>query len=293
MPEIPGIPPVPVNTPPPFPEAPLLPPQGIPAGLPPLSQPASWPPVESPQSTPGNSTKVWLFGCLGAALLAAVLVGAGVWWVGRQVKGVMENPEQFIAEMAVKANPDLELVTVDKVAREVVIRDKKSGETTTFTFDQVKDGKISLKKSDGSSAEVGAGGIRVKDKDGAESVIGAGAGSSVPLPDWVPAYPGTHQVVMSSQKLKGANQTGQYVFTTRDPVKTVAATYVKVLDAAQFEVTQEAASATVGAAVITLEAKAALEGGGSERLSIRLIGQGGDSTMATLDYAHEEPPAVE
>ncbi len=266
----------------------------MPAVPPPLTPPVSYPPVASPQSTPGNSTKVVLLGCLGAAVLAAGLIGAGVWWVGKKVKGAMDNPEQFLAEMAVKANPDLELVTVDKETRQVIIKNKKSGETSTFTFDEVKDGKISLNNSDGSSAEMGPGGIRVTDKEGAESVIGAGAGSSVPLPEWVPAYPGAHQVVMSSQKLQGANQTGHYAFTTGDPARTAAASYVKVLEAAQFEVTQEAASANVGATVITLEAKAALEGGGRERISIRLIGQGRDSTMVTLDYAHEEsPPTVE
>jgi hypothetical protein len=293
MPEIPGIPPVPVSAPPPVPETPPVPVPVVPAIPVPVAPPVAFPHVLSPQPTPGNGTKIVLLGCLGAALLAAGLVGAGVWWFGKKVKGAIENPEQFIAEMAVKANPDLELVTVDKETRQVTIKNKKSGETSTFTFDEVKDGKISLKNSDGSSAEVGPGGIRVKDKDGAESVIGTGAGSLVPLPEWVPAYPGAHQVVMSSQKLQGTNQTGQYAFTTRDPAQTAAASYVKVLEAAQFEVTKEAASATVGATVITLEAKAALEGGGRERISIRLIGQGGDSTMVTLDYAHEESPAVE
>lgn len=141
-----------------------------------------------------------------------------------------------------------------------------------------------MNKSDGGSAEIGADGIRVKDKDGLRAVLGNG--DAVPLPEWVPAYPGEHRVLMSSHQFKGEIERGQYSFMTPDPIKDSAASFVKVLEAAGFEVTQESAAAD-GSKVILLEATATPEGGGSERISVRMMAQGKE-TMVHLDYSHEE-----
>lgn len=290
-PEMPEIPPVPgaVSGPPPVPPAPAQSYPPVPPLYPSGPPPVSYPPVVSPQSTPGGGTRGLLYGCLALLAVVGIIAVIGGVWVFKKAKGIAENPEQFIAEMAVKANPDLELIKVDNVAREVVIKDKKSGESTTFSFDEVKNGKLTMKKSDGSSAEVGAEGIRVKDKDGSEAVIGGGA--AVPLPEWVPPYPGSHQVMVSSHKIKGINQSGQYAFSTGDSMDTVASSYSKTLEAAEFAVVQESTGLDRDK-LITLEATATLDGGGSERISVRVTGQG-RKTMVHLDYSHQEPGAGE
>ena len=288
MPEIPPVPraspvppPVPVQSDPPLPPASHAYPSG--------PAPLLYAPVVPPQSTPGSGTRGLLYGCLGLLAVAGIIAVIGGMWAFKKVKGIAENPEQFIAEMAVKGNPDLELVSVDKAAQEVVIKDKKSGESTTFSFDDVKNGKLTMKKSDGSSAEVGADGIRVKEKDGSETVIGGGV--AVPLPEWVPAYPGKHQVMVSSHKIKGMNQSGQYAFSTGDAVATVTESYTNTLEGAKFEVVRESTALDRDQRV-TLEATAALDGGGSERISVRIMKQGRE-TMVHLDYSHQEPDAGE
>ena len=277
MPEPPpirgAIPPVPPPIPAqPYPPIPLVKP---PAGPPPVSLPV--PPAR------GTGTRGLLYGCLGLLAVAGILIAFGSMWVFKKAKGIAQNPEQFIAEMAVKANPDLELVSVDKAAQEVVIKNKQSGESTTFSFEEVKQGMITVKTSKGSSAEIGTGGIRLEDKDGRQAEWGSGA--AVPLSAWVPAYPGGHRVLMSSHRLKGRDEVGQYSFTTPDSIDAATANYLKVLEAAAFEVTQESTS-TNGSKVLSLEATAALDGGGSQRIVIRLMGQGKATTTVNLDYSH-------
>ena len=92
----------------------------------------------------------------------------GGMWLYNKGKHLVENPEQFIAETMVKANPDLELISVDKVAQEVIIKDKKTGQSLTFSFADLKAGKFHATRSDGSRIEVGPNGVRVIDKDGKE-----------------------------------------------------------------------------------------------------------------------------
>lgn len=266
-------PPVPEPHYPPIPPIPLVKPPAVP------------PPVSLPAPPAGDTgTRGLLYGCLGLLAVAGILIAFGSMWVFKKAKGIAENPEQFIAEMAVKANPDLELVRVDKAAQEVVIKNKQSGELTTFSFEEVKQGMITVKTSDGSSAEIGPGGIRLEDKDGEQAEWGSGA--AVPLPAWVPAYPGAHRVLMSSHRLKGRDELGQYSFTTPDSMDAATASYLKVLEAAEFEVAQESTS-TNGSKVVSLEATVALEGGGSQRIVIRLVGQGKATTTVTVDYSQE------
>ena len=288
MPEIPPVPGV-ASVPPPVPPAPAQSFPPVPPTYPSGPPPVFYPPVVSPQSTSGSSTRGLLYGCLGLLAGAGILIAIGSVWAFKKAKVIVENPEQFIAEMAVKGNPDLELVSVDRTAQEVVIRDRNSGESTTFSFEEVRNGKLTLKKSDGSSAEFGPDGIRVQDKDGLRAVLGAG--DAVPLPEWVPAYPGEHRVLKSSHQLKGANGRGQYSFTTPDRVNDSAAGLVKVLEAAGFEVTRESAAAD-GSRVVLLEATATPEGGGRERISVRMMAQGKE-TMVHLDCSHEESASEE
>lgn len=233
----------------------------------PLVKPPAGPPPVPPASSPG--TRGLLYGCLGLLAVAGILIAFGGIWVFEKAKDIAGNPEQFIAEMAVKANPDLELVSVNKAAQEVVIKNKQSGESTTFSFEEVKKGMITVKPSDGNRAEIGPGGIRLEDKEGQQAEWGSGA--SVPLPAWVPAYPGGHRVLMSSHRLKGKEEVGQYSFTTPDSIGAATANYLQVLETAAFEVAQESTS-TNGSKGVSLQATAALDGGGSQRIVIRLIG---------------------
>jgi len=149
-----------------------------------------YPPVVAPSKpgSMGSGTKALLFGCLGLALVAVVFLIAGGVWVAKKGKEVLENPGQFLAEMVVRQNPDLEIVGVDNAAQKVVFRSKKSGEEATFAFDDIKGGRITIQKSDGSTTEMDSQGIKVRDKEGKETTITPPADEEAPVED-APADP--------------------------------------------------------------------------------------------------------
>lgn len=219
--------------------------------------PAAYPDVIPPQSSPGNTTKVLLFGCLGLFLLAVIVLGAGLWWIGGKVKGFAENPEQLITELVISQHPELELVQMDSATNQVTLRDRNTGETTTVSFSEIENGTFRMKKSDGTSIEAGPTGIRANDKDGNETVLGAGA--ATPLPDWVPAWPGAHQVVLSSRKTANGRITGTQSFTVATSANLASTTYQKQLEAAGYIVEIEETTTPQGQ-VIHLTAQSGPEG---------------------------------
>lgn len=243
----------------------------------------AYPPVVLPQSTPGKTTKILLFGCLGLVLLTVAGVVVLGLKLGKQFKGMAENPEKFIAEMVIKQNPDLELISVDKTTREVVIRDKSSGESASFSLDDLQKGKIIIKKSDGSTAELGPEGIKVKDKDGTETVV-AGVGPAAALPDWVPAYPGNPPAVLSTKQEKNGKVEGTFHFTTTDPFDEAVAAYQKALEDRNFEVAVEETALTP-AKTVTLQGTATLPEG-TRTVTVRFI-PGGPQTVVRLEYREE------
>lgn len=86
------------------------------------------------------------------------------------------NPAAATARALALANPDIEIVTEDDGAGTVVVRDRKTGKTTTWNLDQARRGRIS---------------IRAEDEDGKNATVEFGAGVTHSLPSWVPAYPGS------------------------------------------------------------------------------------------------------
>jgi hypothetical protein len=144
----------------------------------------------------------------------------------------------------------------------------------------VKDGKLTMRNSDGSSAEVGADGIKSRDKDGNETVIGSGA--VIPLPDWVPAWQGAHQVMLSSRKTAGGQVTGTFAFSVSAGVDEAAAAYQRQLEAAGFTVASEETAAPAGK-MVNLTAQGGTEG--AERLvKVNCLSQDTTGTLVTLQY---------
>ncbi len=130
----------------------------------------------------GGGTKALLFGCLGLVLLALIaLVTFGI-WAGKKGKALLENPGQFMAELVVAQNPDLEIVSVDNSAKKVVLRSKKSGESATFAFEDLDGGKLTIETPDGTKTEMDSSGIKVKDKTGKMKGITPDAVVVPPIP---------------------------------------------------------------------------------------------------------------
>jgi Predicted membrane protein len=120
---------------------------------------------------------VWiLVGIFGLFVVLGIALTAGAAFVAHKVK---QNPALAIAKLATVGNPDLEAVAADEGANTVTFKDKRTGETVTMNFDDVKKGKIVF-KSNGKEATIQAHGegqngtLEINSPDGTVK-IGAGA----------------------------------------------------------------------------------------------------------------------
>src|ERR1700682_3587195 len=120
------------------PPVPPMPPAGPPMGVPPKK----------------SNTIVWVLGGLGGCLVLVIIVVAALgFFAVRTAKKAGIDPDLFkrnpalaTAKIMVAANPDVEMVSVDEGRQEITIRDKKSGKTTTMSFEDAKNGKFTMKE---------------------------------------------------------------------------------------------------------------------------------------------------
>jgi hypothetical protein len=150
---------------------------------------STYQPPQPPPPPKKSNVLLWvLVGVGGFFLLLALIVVVGIAYVAR-------NPALVLTKVITAANPNVEVITVNKGSQQITLRDKKTGETYNVTFDDVKNGRISMKSSNGR----------------ASFSIGGGA----KIPAWVPEYPGSDpQSAFSAQGRDGAS--GTFTFKTPD-----------------------------------------------------------------------------
>jgi hypothetical protein len=130
--------------------------------------PSALPPPAAPPTKAKVSPIVWiLVAVLGFIVLGFIgLVGTGLY--------LARNPGMVLGKLITAANPDAEVVSTDSGAKTITIRDRKTGEEVTVSFDDVKNGRFKM-TGIGKHGEIG------------NIEIGGGAGKT---PSWVPTYPG-------------------------------------------------------------------------------------------------------
>ncbi|HZM85059.1 MAG TPA: hypothetical protein VFF31_00755 [Blastocatellia bacterium] len=230
--------------------APPTAPMGGPAGQP-------FPPQQSFPPPPEKKSKVlvWvLAGCGTFVVLGVIAVMALSYFVWNKAREIEKNPAFAIAKMAVSVNPDVELVSADEEKGLLTIKDKKTGEVITVNFEDVKDGKVTLKKDGEDEVTFEAKGDESKGSlvvKSAEGTAKFGSGSVERLPDWLPAYPDAKtEGSYSAQNNEG--ESGGFHFLTKDPPNKVIEFYRESLERAGLTVTtnlvQQSGRATGGMA---------------------------------------------
>jgi hypothetical protein len=134
-----------------------------------MAPPPAYQMQQPPPPTKGKiSPLVWiLVGIFGLFLLGCIaLVGTGLF--------IARNPGLVIGKLITAGNPDAEVVSTDNGNQTIRVRNRKTGEEVTLSFDDVKNGKFKM-SAIGKNGEV------------ANVEIGGGAGK---MPSWVPTYPG-------------------------------------------------------------------------------------------------------
>jgi len=197
-----------------------------------MSQPLT-PSTPPPPVKPKRSPMFWVaIGCGVIVLLGLLAVGTCGWFVKKQVAKFEENPAIAAAELAVRANPDMEVVESDTAKGTITVRNKKTGEVVTWDAAEIESGKWT-----------------VETKEGTATFGGPGAPAN--LPSWVPTYPnGSVQGTFDSTSPEG--RSAAFTVTTSDPVAAVLAFYADQLEGAGLTVqknTFEAAGAASGGTV--------------------------------------------
>jgi hypothetical protein len=118
-------------------------------------------------------------GCLIIIILAAVAVGMLV----KKGKEWLKDPARKVAELAIKKDPNLELVKSDDRSKTITYRDKRTGEETTVNWDQIAAGKITVKSAEGTTS--------MEFKDGKATIVGQDGKTTIEVgggPDKLPAW---------------------------------------------------------------------------------------------------------
>lgn len=216
---------------------------GVPPPPPPSAPPpATYPPPGVPApAKKGLSPLAWVgIGCGGLLLLALVAFAIGTTLLvnkGKELAAEYEgNPARAAAELVVRVNPDLEMVSTDEEAGTMTIRQISTGKVGTFSYSDLQKGKFSWSSDDGSVSydlsNAEEEGIAIETAEG-RTVLG-GKGSQ--LPEWVPLPDGVTQSGSLYSSQSGDTVTGAFTYgTDRDPDELVDF-YVQALEGAGFEV---------------------------------------------------------
>jgi len=184
-----------------------------------------------------------LIGCGGLIVVAAIVFGAIAWYAKSKVEQFAENPTFNAAKLAVRVNPDLELVSSDEKTSTLTIKNKKTGEVVTINAEDAKNGHFEFKTKDGTSvidASGQQGTFKVTNDKGETASWGAGTAKN--LPSWVPNYPGgTVQGTFDTNNAEG--RSAAFTVTTRDSVSQVLDYYEAQLKGAGFKVEKNTYSA--------------------------------------------------
>jgi len=154
-----------------------------------------------PPAPKKTNTLLWVLAALGVlcVLFFASVIGAGLFiahkarQAGLDSQLIRRSPAQAAARMMVAANPDLEFVSSDEGRQEITVRNKKTGKLVTMSFDDARNGKLTVTTEDGT--------LRI--------------GGDAKVPTWVPDYPGSQPRRAFSSQGKG-EESGSFTFQTKD-----------------------------------------------------------------------------
>lgn len=251
----------------------------------------------TPEAAPKKGMSTFVKVLLGCGVLLLLGIGScfvvsgyflkkGVGKLSDFAKEMETNPDAAMvkaAEVALRLNPEVDVLSSDPAAGTITVREKKTGKEVTFNLEDIKAGKFSI-TADGEKTNIdidatGENGGQMKVvTDQGTAVFGAGGGKT---PEWIPSYPGGRTEGLANIEAKG-EKSGTYTLRTADAPDAVTAFFETQLKAAGFEV-QKASMSFNGAPSGTLTATAEE---GKRQLSITAAAQDGE-TQALVTYSEK------
>jgi hypothetical protein len=247
---------------PPEPPQPAAPPPF--AGTPDYASPGYAAPAAPPKRK--TSPLVWVLVIVLGLFVAGgiAVVGAGLFVVHKAKQAgldpdlIQKNPGLAVSKMVVAANPDLEVLDANERRGTITVREKSTGKEFTLNFEDIKQGKFSMKEGGmgkGATFEFGSGGSK--------------------LPQWIPTYPGS-KLEGTFAGSSGEGSGGMGNFNTKDSPAQVISYYQDQLRSAGFKITTTAS--TEESSMLTAEDE------GTKRTLSVTVSKGSEGTTANLIF---------
>ncbi len=249
-------------------------------------QPAAAGPPEPPRRK-GLGPLAWIaIGCGGIAVIALGLLVATGFFIAKKGKQAIEHfeedPTKALAELAVKLNSELEIVSSDPNARTMTVRNRRTGEVVTLNWDEIREGRLGVRTGEGEfELEVGGEGgdaVLKVTKDG-EETLALGGASAAEIPAWLPRFPDTTPRGLFRQRAPGG-ATGAFSLETEASPREVLDFYGARLEASGFRVTRSDVAGALGSGgQITAEA-----GSGGRKVTVT-AGTAGKVTQVAVYFS--------
>ncbi|MBI2680913.1 MAG: zinc ribbon domain-containing protein [Candidatus Solibacter usitatus] len=239
----------------------------------------------------GISPIVWILGIIAGIFVLGmlVLIGGGL-FVAHKVKQAgfdpalwQRNPGVAAAKMLAATNPDVSVVSVNEREGVITLKDKKTGETVTLNFEDVKNGRISFQGKGNEKITIdaqGDGSTGTLEMKSADGTVKFGSGAAAKIPSWIPSYPASNPQGNFSAQDKDGGETGSFVFVTKDTPKAVLAFYEQGLKGAGFQITSNISTQSAGQDGGMLSA----EENGTKRKVVVTVGTSDDGTTANVMF---------
>jgi hypothetical protein len=236
-------------------------------------------------TTPKQGMPTWAKALIGCGCLL-LLIGAGVvaasYWGIMKVKQAADDPI-ILAELLLKASPELEVVREKSGDGKITVRNTQTGEEGTLDIADIKNGNFTFQDKNGQKYDVSGnpdapGGLTVTGADGQTTSIAAST-SLDDVPSWVPIYPNHASLEAGYRTEQADSVAGLLSLTTADSFDTVKSWYEQELKGKGFDVTSTVTPSfgnTRGALIV---------GQGQDGRSINIaLTADGDKISAAINY---------
>lgn len=193
----------------------------------------------------GLSPLAWVgIGCGVLALLSIIVIVVVFGFVATKVSEVAsdfnDNPAQAAAELAVRLNPELELIESDEEAGTITFENTKTGEEFTLNFEDIAEGRFTATTEEGNvvvdvTGDEEEGTVTVRTNEG---VARFGAGTSLEdVPEWVPLYPDGEEAQGAYTTVTAEGVSGTVTVKTKEETQKVLDYYKALLEEEGYNVT--------------------------------------------------------
>jgi len=203
-------------------------------------------------------------GCGTVLLLIVIGCAMLVGMCQRKLEEVTKNPEKAAAEMVVRFNPDLDMVSQDDAAGQMTIRNNKSGETITLDYADIAEGRLTVTDGDGTVSQIGTG-------------------SAEQAPSWVPRLPDSESAASVFHRESATEITGVLSIKTTMSPEEIEEIFDEAAEKAGMSSSGSKSMSANGTVTKTL-----VYSGSSKTLNVQVAGTPGKPLLVQVAYTEKK-----